>query len=108
MAGDAYFSLTCSSDGEKIETRIKEIYTNGNKESPYPFQDCNSCKWHEMEKQCKAVSIEFPNVLITIDKKENDINTWENPFSRHHFKNGKYHCQSSQILWQDFNQNMLK
>ena len=108
MAGDAYFSLSCSKNHEQIEKRIKELYNGDNSESSFPFVDWQSVKWHSMEKHCIQVSKEFPDTLISIDKKENDWDLWENPFFTYHFKNGKSHCQKSKIMWDKFDENMLE
>ena len=107
MAGDAYFSLNCSKNFDQIETRIKELYNGGNTDSSYPFIDWDSVKWHRMIEHCTKVSLEFPDTLITIEKKENDWDTWENPFFRYHFKNGKYHIQKSQLVWDKFDEKSL-
>ena len=107
MAGDAYFSLRCSKNTEQVEKRIKELYNKGNMESPYPFIDWQSVKWHSMMEHCLIVSKEFPDTLITIEKKENDWDLWDNPFFNHHFKNGKYYCQKSKIVWEKFDEGML-
>ena len=108
MAGDAYFRLRCSKNYEQIETRIKEIYQkNSCVDNDFPFIDWDSLKWHSMFEDCLIVSEEYPDTLFTIEKQENDIDIFENPFIKYHFKNGKYKKQHSKIVWEKFNESEL-
>jgi len=107
MAGDAYFTLSCTSNHEEIEKRIKEIYNDGDSNKSFPFIDWDSIKWHSIINDVILVSKEFPDVLITIDKQMNDIDLFECPFSKYNFKNGKYYIQKSIIVWDIFDENKL-
>lgn len=110
MAGDAYFKLACSSKQEQVEKRIQELY-NGkciDNECKHPFIDWNSLKWHDMEAHCLKVSREFPEVLIIINKKMNDLDLWENPFVTFYFKDGKTLRQESKIVWDAVDLTLLE
>ena len=102
MAYEYFFSLTCS----ELEPEIrKELIQIAEKDV---FREWQSVTWGHMIDDCLRISKDFPNVLIKIELQDDNARVFENPFRNFYFKNGKYHQQTSKIVWDEFNEEMLK
>jgi len=92
------YSLTAENSQEDIKARIEEV-------SGYSdLFTGEKWKWYDHEEDCKAVSKEFPNVLIELEGiGEESPDLW-----RKYFKNGKMQICRGQITYPKFSEDLLK
>lgn len=85
---------------------IKDFRTN-NENAEYAFDEegrCNSeCKWYKHENELKEFSVKYPDTLFVLSGEGEDYgDLW-----RLYVKNGKSHRSKAEIVFPDFDLNVL-
>jgi hypothetical protein len=90
-----YTDFDITGNSEEIQQRIKEV-------SGYNY--FNGIKWYSSDKDMKQISLEFPDVILTLDgvgdKEALDI--W-----KAYYKNGKGFTAKAKIVFEEYDESKL-
>lgn len=98
MGYTTHYSIETDGDTDAIIGAIRKVSGYGS----ILFED--SVKWYDNEKDCKEVSLKFPDTLITIKGEgEDPSDIWYQ-----YFKNGKSQYCPAIITFEPFDESKMK
>lgn len=87
-----------------ISDNSEEIQEAINLKSGYERVDEDSIKWYDCEKDMREVSVDFPNIVLTVSGEgEESGDIW-----RGYFKNGKGFISKAKLVFAGFDEAKLK
>lgn len=89
-----YTDFDITSNNEEVQQRIKEV-------SDYDY--FNDIKWYGYDKDMKQISLEFPDVILTLDGLgEEALDIW-----KAYYKNGKGFKTRAKTVFEEYDESKL-
>lgn len=86
-----------------ISDNSEEIQEAINLKSGYERVDEDSIKWYDCEKDMRDVSVDFPNIVLTVSGEgEESGDIW-----RGYFKDGKGFISKAKLVFEEFDEAKL-